>query len=113
MKRSPLKRKSQLARKPGAQLKRTKLRPVSEKRQGQKARYLDERARFLAQFPVCQCCGQAESTEAHHKAKRDGGRLTDWRQIMAVCHPCHRHIHANPEWSYEQGFLVRVNRTML
>lgn len=119
MKKTPLRRKTPLrskgrgASKPGGQIRRTRLKPVSDKRRGQKANYLEGRARFLAENPMCQCCGNASATDCHHKTKKDGARLTDWENIMTVCRDCHSRIHRNPEWAYREGFLVRVNRIMI
>jgi 5-methylcytosine-specific restriction endonuclease McrA len=97
--------------KPGSPLtKKTSLKSVSTKRAGREVEYREQCRVFLAENPVCQVCRDAPSTDKHHRSKRDGARLVDFENIMALCNPCHRHIHANPAWAYDRGFLVRVNR---
>ena len=99
--------------KPGKGLSRkTTLQSASSKRAEQIAEYQELGRVFLAENPVCQVCRNARSTDKHHRSKRDGARLVDFENMMALCNPCHRHIHANPAWAYEQGFLVRVNRIL-
>lgn len=53
------------------------------------------------------CNGQVE--QVHHRKGRDGQRLTEIQYLLAVCHPCHEYIHANPSESYERGWMVRRN----
>ena len=37
---------------------------------------------------------------------RSAGGLNTLDNGLTTCVPCHRHIHANPSWSYEMGLLV-------
>lgn len=43
----------------------------------------------------------------HHIARRRGKQAHAVANLLDVCQPCHLHIHANPEQSYEAGWLVR------
>lgn len=49
------------------------------------------------------CTGRAE--HAHHLVLRSQGGADDPSNLMALCHACHAHVHANPTESYERGFL--------
>jgi len=54
---------------------------------------------------VCALCGQA-ATEVHHRRGRVGANLLDESTWLPVDAECHRDIHANPAWAYEQGYLL-------
>jgi 5-methylcytosine-specific restriction protein A len=44
----------------------------------------------LARHPICQDCGRAPSTDAHHiVALRKGGTWDVDTNAMGLCHPCH------------------------
>lgn len=47
------------------------------------------------------------TTEVHHKAGRKGKLLNYVPFWLAVSRKAHEWIHANPEQSYELGFLIR------
>lgn len=49
------------------------------------------------------CTGRAE--HVHHMQLRSQGGSDDIANLLAVCHRCHGHIHANPAESYEMGWL--------
>jgi hypothetical protein len=50
------------------------------------------------------CTGAAEHT--HEIVMRSaGGDITDPSNCLATCADCHRHIHNNPEWAYQNGFI--------
>lgn len=51
------------------------------------------------------CTGAAE--HAHHIRLRSQGGEDAEHNLLAVCHPCHAHIHANPAESYANGWLRR------
>lgn len=55
------------------------------------------------------CTGRAE--HVHHILMRSQGGTHDIGNLLAVCHRCHGHIHANPAESYEAGWLHRRNGT--
>lgn len=43
----------------------------------------------------------------HHKLMRSQGGKHVQENLIDVCRPCHEYIHSHPNWSYEQGYLVR------
>jgi hypothetical protein len=44
----------------------------------------------------------------HHRRLRSHGGPGTVENCLALCGPCHNVIHANPEWAYNHGFLVRA-----
>lgn len=56
---------------------------------------------------LCERCGCRAATQLHHKAGRSGDRLLGFRNFSALCGSCHREVHANPERSYAEGWLVK------
>ena len=99
MKRSPLKRKTQLKR--GGKLRR-----VSKKRKGQNEVYKDVREKFLGNNPVCQVCRCKMASQVHHRRGRFGDRLNETEFFLAVCFECHHKIHQNPQWAYAKDYMV-------
>lgn len=83
-------------------------RRVSTRRQMERE-YTRRRRAFLQQYSTCAVCRTARATQVHHRAGRQGKRLIDTNLFLPVCHACHVWIHANPEASYERGWLVRIN----
>jgi len=51
------------------------------------------------------CTGKA--AHVHHRLMRSQGGGHEPSLLLAVCLPCHGHIHANPAKSYEAGWLIR------
>lgn len=45
------------------------------------------------------------ATEVHHLVPRSRGGNDDPDNTLALCHPCHARIHANPQWATEMGYL--------
>ena len=114
MKRTPLKRK-------------TRLRPMSTKRQREAKIYSQKRKAFLEAHPLCQahgmimvCLGfrhnttdyytglQADrrSTDIHHVKRRIGANYLDEKTWLAVCRWSHNWIHANPKDAKSLGLLA-------
>lgn len=56
---------------------------------------------------VTSCRG--DGSDAHHMHHRLLRRHGDHRPInlLHVCHACHTAIHADPDWAYDHGYLVR------
>lgn len=50
------------------------------------------------------CTGKG--TEVHHRLMRSQGGGHEAENLALCCEPCHSFIHANPEWSYERGWLL-------
>ena len=92
-------------------MKRTPLRRVSKKRAKELRHYSAQRLAFLKLRPYCQTChsrnlNAARATDVHHTAGRNGKHLNDEARWLAVCRPCHDHIHRHPGWARAMGFLV-------
>lgn len=51
------------------------------------------------------CVGRA--VHLHHRRLRSQGGGNEPENLLAVCAPCHDHIHRNPAESYERGWLLR------
>ena len=92
MKRTPLKRK-------------TPLRKTSKRRKQEYKEYMRKRAVLLAEKPVCEVCGQRQSTQCHHRNGRNGKNYLDETTFMAVCATCHQYIENNKSWAREMGYL--------
>ena len=45
-------------------------------------------------------------TEVHHRLMRSQGGGHDEENLMLLCATAHRYVHANPEYSYERGWLL-------
>lgn len=118
MKRTTLKRK-------------TPLRRMSKRRQGEYKEYMKLREQFLMDNPVCQVWlsehaligthdfeaiaaavifGAPQSTEIHHKCCGKNRKATYLRPDtwMAVSKQGHRFIHDNPKLAYERGWLLKT-----
>ena len=60
---------------------------------------------------LCLRC-MAEAVDVHHRIVRGMGGTGDpevnygLANLISLCRQCHDHVHANPEESYEQGYLV-------
>lgn len=64
---------------------------------------------ILSSRPHCEKCSTARSGEVHHKKGRGtNNSLLNYEPfLMAVCSPCHRYIHAHPQESYENGWMIK------
>lgn len=78
-----------------------------------RAEYNKRREAFLKRNPYCVCCPvrrpgtvQLWSDDVHHRRGR-GKFLLDETTWSAVCRPCHMHIHDNPAWAYQNGFMEK------
>lgn len=92
MKRSPLKRRTPLAR-------------VSKKQARKAADWFQIRRWCLERAQGrCEVCGD-RAWHAHHILPRSAGGRDDLSNLLAVCHSCHRRVHDNPQWAYEHGYL--------
>jgi len=77
----------------------------SERRKFEEKLYKDIRRIFLNQNPKCERNKTHKATEVHHKAGRNGTRLNDVSEFMAVCRECHSYIHENPKEARSKGWL--------
>lgn len=48
---------------------------------------------FLDVHPTCQSCAQRPSREAHHHLPKGSPNRYDWKQMKALCRPCHVRLH--------------------
>jgi hypothetical protein len=51
------------------------------------------------------CDGRA--VHRHHVLRRSQGGGDEAANTRDLCNGCHEHIHRNPTWSYETGWLRR------
>lgn len=92
------------------EIKRTlRLRPLSPKRKKETRKYSDLRKEFLDDHPQCAVFPWLPATEIHHVAGRENSRLNDTSKWLAVSRQGHDKIHNNPEWAYENGYLLLKN----
>jgi hypothetical protein len=100
MKRTPLRRKTPL------------------QRSGIKRHHPHRRVRFEANAVyeavtrrsrgICELCRDVPATEMHHRRMRSAGGLDIYDNILHLCGFCHHEaIHANPDWAYRHGLLIR------
>lgn len=55
------------------------------------------RDRYIRNHPVCEICGEKAAEEVHHVIPiSEGGQHTD-KNLMALCHECHKDIHRRKE----------------
>lgn len=61
---------------------------------------------ILDEFPVCERCSAARSTDVHELVRR-----SQWREginhrlnLRALCRPCHIWVTEHPQEAYEQGW---------
>lgn len=105
MKRSPLRRRSQL-RTTAPLRRRVRLKPRSAKRIAQAPARAALVARVLSERPVCEVCGQERSTALHEPLMRSsGGSILEEANTVAICWKCHRWIHDNPKEATAKGLL--------
>lgn len=136
MKRTPLKRKTPLAR-GTVPLRRSRLAPVSDKRQAENTEYDRLRVVFLAFNPECKPCQDAErqfgsqdiappecppvfitrkvqpSTQVHHMGRRHGKWLLDTRFFLPCCQYHHDLIERHGDWARSRGYLLTPEQRRL
>lgn len=56
---------------------------------------------------MCEKCGQARGTEAHHRKNRSQGGKWDVANMLLLCHLCHAWITTHPEEARAKGWAVR------
>ncbi len=87
-------------------MRRTRLKPVSDKRKKENAKYLKLREDFLEKNPVCQVdyC-RAKSKDVHHMMAR-GKHLCETAFFLAVCRAHHNEIENNKTWARSMGYIL-------
>lgn len=56
---------------------------------------------------LCELCRAEEGTVIHHRLRRSQGGKNELSNLRLLSDACHGHIHDNPAWSYEEGWLLR------
>lgn len=64
----------------------------------------DEYKKGGEQIRECQICGLQKPCMQHH-LERGFGRSSS--KVIWLCFKCHRKIHDDPEWAYEEGYQVK------
>lgn len=97
-----------------SQLRRTRIKPISDKMRLKRKTYTCVAAAYLKAHPFCEACiaeipmvrtAWRKSQEVHHRRGKVGSLLSDVRFFLAVCRPHHDEIHANPAWAMERGYM--------
>ena len=94
-------------------MKRSALKPRSERAQD----YLDElkgsrMAVTSRSRGNCECgmaCG-LRAEVVHHRLRRSAGGTNQMDNLVHLADACHRRVHENPAWAYENGLLLRRSR---
>lgn len=86
-------------------LRKTRLSPISKKRQKDMKTYSALTKELLRAKPICEICLTRKSTDCHHKHGRSGANYLDAQHFMALCRQCHREVHERPSWARERGYL--------
>jgi hypothetical protein len=91
VKRTPLKRK-------------TRLKPMSDKRAAQEVEWQKLKKEFLKDNPRCHVC-TFRARDVHHMMGR-GRFLLARHFLMSVCRNCHDFIEQNKTWARERGYIL-------
>lgn len=88
-------------------LRKTKIKPVSDKRKVQDAEYQLKRVLFLKkpENQICPITGQ-QTTDLHHMRGRIGDLLLDERYWLALSREGHKKVEENPVWAKENGYSL-------
>lgn len=54
----------------------------------------------------CEVCDQERPLDVHHRLKRSGINRERVSNYIAACRPCHDEIHAKPQWSRVNGWIL-------
>lgn len=107
MKRSPLSRRTPLAR--GGRLRRSsrRQRALDQLWQVRRRQALElTEGCCIAHTPVCPS-GDHRADEVHHMLPRSAGGGHELANLLPCCGDAHDYIHAHPAESYERGWLRR------
>lgn len=56
---------------------------------------------------LCEICGYRGGTVRHHRLRRGQGGKNTLANLLLLCETDHSMVHANPQKSYEKGWLIR------
>jgi hypothetical protein len=62
---------------------------------------------FLDAHPTCQCCCAAPSKEAHHNLPEGNIARYEWKNMRALCEPCHVALHKR--WRIRGSLIILVS----
>jgi 5-methylcytosine-specific restriction endonuclease McrA len=83
--------------------------PIKRMSAKREAESKDERALYasvVAEAGRCERCEFLPAIEAHHLMRRSSGKeRLERTNLVGLCRPCHQHIHDNPKYAYEAGWL--------
>lgn len=95
-----------------ANKKPSKIPRRTKKRESQEREYSKLRKQYLEYYPCCEVIGcHQKATEIHHKAGREGHRLTETDNFLAVCKACHGRITINSAWAIKEGYSILRTKT--
>ncbi len=60
--------------------------------------------KLVDKYGKCKICGLSKALVQHHTGHR---RYSN--EVILICWECHAKVHANPEWAYNNGYLVKHN----
>jgi 5-methylcytosine-specific restriction endonuclease McrA len=63
------------------------------------------RANYMCEVRLEGC--EYEIHHIHHRLRRSQGGRNTMANLVGCCMECHARIHANPDWSYKTGWLLR------
>lgn len=102
-------------RRTGALRRTGRLRPVSDRRRTRDAVYpssrraVYERAAGMCEARVGGVC-EGPGWQVHHIAGRGGPDPHRLENLLLMCGPCHRWVHAHPAAAYAAGLMAHRNR---
>ena len=87
-------------------LKRTPIKPISDKQKKRLTLYSKAREIYLKENTKCEYGNcNSDATEIHHKKGR-GIETANPEHFMSICRYHHSHIHNNPMESRTLGYLI-------
>ena len=86
--------------------RRKAVRRVSVAMRTRLAEYQRVRVDYLRAHLTCEVCFAIPATQVHH-CKGRGKLLSEAQWFLACCQLCHRKIHDQPAWAYQNGFLIK------
>lgn len=87
-------------------MKRSRIKPVSDRRRKRDAVYPERRKEvWYRAGGVCEFCNTTAMTDVHHIAGRGGSDPHRLSNLIGLCRPCHDRAHANPEWARGVGLM--------